>query len=96
MAHRAGWNEYYRPAQAKSEKPGNDENDTSQRRTFRSLEEARRYVRSLGLKRTAEGAARTTSGARPADIPNAPQQVYRGTWTDWGDWLGIWPEPSAD
>ena len=64
------------------------------RRVFRPFEDARDYVRSLGLRSKTEwGAfctrARTQKGLLPADIPTTPSRTYAGQgWISYGDWLG--------
>ena len=58
-------------------------------RNWREFEEARTYVRSLGLKNHSEWAAWTKSDAKPDDIPADPRQVYKDKgWVSIGDWLG--------
>jgi hypothetical protein len=58
-------------------------------RTYRSFEEARAFVRSLGMKSEGEWLAFTRSRRLPADIPATPRQKYRGKgWVSMGDWLG--------
>jgi superfamily II DNA or RNA helicase len=60
-----------------------------QNRIYRPFEEARTYVRSLGLKSVTEWRSWCKSGARPEDIPGNPPQIYkRNGWIGWGDWLG--------
>ena len=56
---------------------------------FRSFEEARAYVHTLGLKSRKEWRAWSASGARPHDIPSNPDQKYASSgWTSYGDFLG--------
>ena len=56
---------------------------------FRSFEDARAYVHTLGLKSQQEWRAWSASGARPQDIPGNPQATYRSSgWTSYGDFLG--------
>ncbi|XRA96310.1 methyltransferase domain-containing protein [Pycnococcus provasolii] len=55
----------------------------------RGFEDARAYVRTLGLKSVKEWQAWRASGARPRDIPSAPDKMYASTgWTSYGDFLG--------
>jgi len=61
---------------------------TKKRNDWRSFEEAREYVRSLGLKSQAEWMKYSKSGKRPSDIPAAPQKVYQDEWRGIPDWLG--------
>ncbi|XRB03113.1 histone-lysine N-methyltransferase [Pycnococcus provasolii] len=57
--------------------------------SFRTFEEARAYVRTLGLKSEKEWKAWSKSGARPHDIPGSPDQTYASTgWTSYPDFLG--------
>jgi hypothetical protein len=61
----------------------------TQLRQYRSFEKARRFVRGLGLKSTAQWTAYCKSGRKPPDIPADPQRTYAETgWTGIGDWLG--------
>jgi hypothetical protein len=56
---------------------------------WRPLEEAKEYVKGLGLKNQKEWRVFVKSGNRPKDIPAAPDQIYKGSgWTGYGDWLG--------
>jgi hypothetical protein len=56
---------------------------------WRPFDEARTFVRSLGLKTRAEWKAYRESGNRPPDIPIDPYAIYRDRgWVTWGDWLG--------
>ena len=57
-------------------------------RKLRSFEDARTYVRQLGLKNQAEWKAWADSDARPLDIPKIPREAYKDKWIDLGDWLG--------
>ena len=57
--------------------------------SFRTFEEARTYVRTLGLKSYKEWWAWSASGARPNDIPSRPDKTYASTgWLSIGDFLG--------
>ncbi|XRB05242.1 methyltransferase domain-containing protein [Pycnococcus provasolii] len=57
--------------------------------TFRSFEDARTYVRTLGLKSVKEWLAWSKSGARPHDIPSKPALTYASSgWLSIGDFLG--------
>ncbi|MFM2199931.1 MAG: hypothetical protein RLZZ505_3363 [Verrucomicrobiota bacterium] len=63
-------------------------------RTYRKFDEARDYVRSLGLKSVTEWREFSKGnipekGTLPSDIPAAPQQVYANKgWAGVSDWLG--------
>ena len=59
------------------------------RGSFRSFEDARAYVRALGLKSAKEWQAWSKSGARPHDMPSHPQMTYASSgWLSYGDFLG--------
>jgi superfamily II DNA or RNA helicase len=64
------------------------------RLSWRPFEEARTFVRSLGLKGQKEwydycGGRLTEKGKLPEDIPSNPNLVYKdGGWLSYGDWLG--------
>ena len=61
----------------------------SKRRQWRPFEEAREYVRKLGLKTGREWAAYCKAGNLPSDIPTFPSRVYKELgWRSLGDWLG--------
>ncbi len=56
---------------------------------WRSFEEARAFVHTLGLKNKDEWAMWTKSKNRPLDIPVNPSKSYKNEeWKNWGDWLG--------
>jgi hypothetical protein len=55
---------------------------------WRSFEEAREYVRGLGLKNTWEWQAWCKSGQKPSDIPRNPNTTYKDQWRGMRDWLG--------
>src|SRR6476661_5005622 len=46
------------------------------RANWRSFEDAREYVRDLGLKSSTQWHEFSASGERPNDIPSAPNQIY--------------------
>jgi len=59
------------------------------RANWRNFEDARDFVRGCGLASNIEWRAYIKSGKKPADIPNAPEQVYANEgWAGYGDWLG--------
>lgn len=59
-------------------------------RIYRPFEEARAFVRRLGLQGKDEWGAWASSDARPDDIPSGPSRTYRDEgWAGWGDWLGV-------
>ena len=56
---------------------------------WRSFEEARGFVWSLGLKSQKEWREWSKSGERPDDIPSRPDRVYNEEgWMSWPDFLG--------
>ena len=59
------------------------------KREFRSFEEARKFVQSLGLKNFSEWIAYKKSGNKPNDSPSAPNGTYGNKgWIGFSDWLG--------
>ena len=52
------------------------------------FEDARRFVRGVGIKTSVEYAEWCESGEKPEDIPRAPKCVYRRFWVSWADYLG--------
>jgi superfamily II DNA or RNA helicase len=56
--------------------------------SFLDFEEAREYVRNLGLKNKDEYAAWAQSNMKPEKIPASPAHVYGDLFKGWGDWLG--------
>lgn len=72
---------------------------------FLPFEEAREFVRKLGLKNQEEwvayrGGKMPEKGQRPSNIPSAPEATYKRTgWAGTRDWLGLPPSrfiPYAD
>jgi hypothetical protein len=64
-------------------------NIANHRRVFRPFEEARAFVRTLGLKNVAEWYTYCRSGGKPPDIPATPERVYKDSgWQGVADWLG--------
>jgi hypothetical protein len=66
---------------------------------YQPFENARAFVRRLGLKSEEEWRAYKKSGNKPADIPAKPDHVYskqdlQPGWSGWRDWLGT--EKEAD
>jgi superfamily II DNA or RNA helicase len=58
-------------------------------RQYRSFEDARAFVRSLGLRSETRWREYYVSGDKPQDIPASPAVVYRHVgWSGMGDWLG--------
>ena len=61
---------------------------------WRPFEEAREFVRSLGLKDIIEWTNYTignlpAKGTLPEDIPSNPNQTHKNFgWISWEDWLG--------
>lgn len=59
------------------------------RKKWREFEEAREYVRGLGLRSQKEWTEYAGSGQKPSDIPADPRKVYKEAgWHSMGDWLG--------
>ena len=59
-------------------------------RSFRSFEDARAYVRTLGLKSKKKWEAWYKTDAQPYDIPSTPARMYKSSgWTSYGDFLGF-------
>jgi len=53
-----------------------------------SFEEAKKFVRALGLKSGEQWTVYCKSGRKPEDIPKYPMRVYKKHWKGIGDWLG--------
>ncbi len=61
---------------------------------FLPFEQAREFVRSLGLKKArAEWAQYSRSGKKPENIPSTPKVVYKEKYKGLRDWVGL-PEKS--
>jgi len=57
---------------------------------WREFNAARKYVRTLGIKKTSEWNIWARSNKRPKDIPKDPRRVYKNKgWIDMSDWLGV-------
>ena len=62
---------------------------TKQSSKFRSFEDARAYVRTLGLKSNEKWREWSKSGKRPHDIPSHPDVTYASSgWISYPDFLG--------
>ena len=58
-------------------------------RDFLAFEEAREFVRKLGLKTVSEWEKYFKSGKLPPNIPTTPRRTYQNkVWKGFGDWLG--------
>ena len=56
---------------------------------FLPFKKALLYARSLKLKNQTEWQVWRTTGARPANVPSAPDLMYKHDgWQGWGHWLG--------
>lgn len=67
------------------------------KREYLPFQEARDYVRSLGLKNSEEWREYTRSGKKSEDIPANPGVVYKESgWVNLGDWLGTGNVRNAD
>ena len=59
------------------------------RANWRRFEDARAFVRALGLKSRTDWRNYYKSGEKPDDIPAAPDTIYANAgWAGMGDWLG--------
>ena len=57
--------------------------------TYLSFEQAREFVRKLGLKNQKQWRKYCKSKEKPITIPSNPDKTYKNKgWTDFGDWLG--------
>ncbi|MBV9667218.1 MAG: hypothetical protein JO327_03715, partial [Nitrososphaeraceae archaeon] len=57
-------------------------------RIYKSFEEARKFVHSLGLKSSEEWYEFCKSGKKPDDVPFYPQIIYKNEWKGMPDFLG--------
>ena len=68
---------------------------SSKLQEFRPFEEARAFVRPLGIKSPGEWEeyrrGKHRCGSKPKDIPSRPDNTYKAEWVSWGDWLGYQP-----
>lgn len=56
---------------------------------YLNFEEAREFVRTLGLKSAVEWQKYCKNNVKPGTIPPHPHKYYKNNgWMDWGDWLG--------
>ncbi len=63
--------------------------DKLSRFNWRPFEEARNYVRNLGIINQQEWREYCKCGKKPPDIPKTPESVYEDKgWISLGDWLG--------
>lgn len=61
----------------------------NQNMIYRPFDDARMFVRKLGLKNRNDWGEWSQSEARPNDIPASPRSAYKSEgWVSWGDWLG--------
>ena len=65
------------------------------KKQYKSFEEARKFVHSLGLKSKNEWAKYCKSGKKLNEIPTSPERQYE-EWNGWGDWLGTGTIASFD
>lgn len=62
-------------------------------RTKRPFEEARAFVRGLGLTKVKQWREYVNSGRKPDDIPSHPEKTYAGKgWAGEADWIGVGPK----
>jgi len=57
-------------------------------RKFRAYEDAKKFVRSLGVKTEPEWQKWCKTHKKPADIPYSPERTYKKEWTTMGEWFG--------
>jgi len=55
---------------------------------YRSFEDARKFMRQLGIHGVQEWKNFVNSGTMPVDIPERPEYVYKRNWDGWSDFLG--------
>jgi hypothetical protein len=55
---------------------------------YLAFDEARNFVRKLGLKSSQEWNEYCKSGRKPPEIPYHPDRTYKQQWKGLGDWLG--------
>jgi len=56
---------------------------------YRSFNDARKFVHSLGIKSQREWQRYSKSGKKPIDISSSPEKTYKNKgWNGYGDWLG--------
>ncbi len=58
------------------------------KKKFRSFNESKKFVLTLGLKTVKEWQKYCVSGNKPDNIPSIPNRTFKKDWTSWGDWLG--------
>ena len=59
------------------------------KKEFRSFEDAKKFVRKLGLKTQKDWKEYCSSGKKPDDIPSNLNTSYKNKgWKGYGDWLG--------
>lgn len=63
-------------------------NEASWLKEFKSFEDSRKFVHSLGIKGESQWREYNKSGKRPKDIPASPKNQYPNEWKGFGDWLG--------
>ena len=66
-----------------------NEDVSRRRKDWQPFDEARKFVRSLGLNNCNGWRAWHKSSARPRNIPTDPKSIYeKEGWKGFGDWLG--------
>jgi len=59
------------------------------KKEYRSFEDAKKFVHTLGIKGQREWTTYCKSGNKPEDIPYHPDRPYKNQgWINYGDWLG--------
>ena len=70
--------------------------EVNRKTEWRPFHEAREFVRTLGLEGFKGWRKYASSGERPADIPSAPEDHYRGQgWAGHSDWTGYEPKKTG-
>ncbi|MEK9571677.1 MAG: hypothetical protein VW124_21850 [Paracoccaceae bacterium] len=70
--------------------------EVNRKTEWRPFHEAREFVHTLGLEGFKGWRKYASSGERPADIPSAPEDHYRGQgWAGHSDWTGYKPKKTG-
>lgn len=62
-------------------------NVSNREREYRTFEEARKFISTIGLKTKTEYTKWAKTDKRPKDIPASPRNVYLSEWQGWGHFL---------
>jgi superfamily II DNA or RNA helicase len=70
---------------------------SNQDRKYRSFEEAKAFIQTLGIKSQVSWRQYCKTGEKPVDIPANPNQIYKEEgWIGYGDWLGTGNRAPSD